>query len=140
MDGHAEAIEADFQRYYQTHIGLLGSEELTWRRFKTLLFRLPRESLFMQETLGEAARWGSQEHLQATTVDLLAMLNHNLVQSHSKRRLKPPKPIRRPGDVDKAHAGEKKLTGKAIPLDQLKALTERWRGTPPEDGEEVPDG
>lgn len=100
IDKYAEAIEADFQRFYGLHIGLIGTEELTYGRFRTLLFALPRESLFMQETLGEPARWSTTDYLLANVLDAVSMAVHALQSRWRRKGSKAPrwKPFPRPGD------------------------------------------
>lgn len=129
MDEHAEAIEADFQRYYQTHIGLLGTEQLTWRRFKVLLFRLPRESQYMQTLLGERGRWSTDNHLQATLIDSVNLLRVTYVNAHSKKKAKF-ESLPRPG-VDRT-TGDVYGRGGGVTPDEMSARLAR--------PEEVTDG
>jgi hypothetical protein len=108
---------------------MLGCECFTYRRFKVLLARLPQESEFVQAVGGEIVRWDRKDHRFADIIDLLVQLNHNYVQVHTpKRRLKVPKPMRRPGfEAKPSGRGERHFKGRAIPLAELKALTEKWR-------------
>jgi len=92
-----------------------------------LLAHLPRESSYVQAVVGDAALWSHTDHLIANVVDHLTWLNHNYVQAHSKKRLDKPKLMRRPGMPDPDVVGGKQYRGRARPLDELRALTEKWR-------------
>lgn len=91
---HAEAIEADFARYYGTHLARdLGTERLTYRRFGVLLRRLPRESNYVQEIGGPSLAWTHTEHLLAAVVNELRVLDWHYLSAHTpKNSAKPKKP------------------------------------------------
>lgn len=104
----------------------------------------------MLALVGESARWGATEHLLATVIDSLGVLNTNIVQSRSKHRIRPPKPIKRPGDTpkstDKVTAG--RITrgaevpgsrvlgrGKGIPIAEMRErMARKRRSAPAEEG------
>jgi hypothetical protein len=70
------------------HIGLIGTRELTWRRFSSLLTNLPVDSAFKVEfiadqesddnkTVGnDISRWTLTNQLLANMVDILALANY----------------------------------------------------------------
>jgi hypothetical protein len=91
-------IEADLLRWYRLDLQRdLGTPRLTWRRLRVLLGQLPRESGLVQRTGGDVVRWGSQEHLLASVVDELRILDWHYVSSHSRGRVPAPPLIPRPG-------------------------------------------
>lgn len=120
VDAHADAVEADLQRYYRTDLrdvwrpsgGLSG---LTWRRLRVLIDALPGESATKTETrdelsdaeladMSKAAKghgpWSRAEYLLAQVVDLLGWEIY--AQYHSQGGTpKAPEPLRRPGVVGK---------------------------------------
>lgn len=128
LDQHAEALEYDFLHLFGLDVNLLGCESFTYRRFKVLLGQLPADSKYMQRVGGDVLRWDRKDHRLADILDALVQINHNYVQAHTpKRRLKPPKPVRRPGVAEVPAGATRTFKGRAIPLDQLKQLAERWR-------------
>lgn len=91
-------IEADLLRWYRLDLQRdLGTPRLTWRRLRVLLGQLPRESGLVQRTGGDAVRWGAQEHLLASVVDELRIIDWHYVSSHSRKRVPSPPMIPRPG-------------------------------------------
>lgn len=83
-------IEADLLRWYQLDLQRdLGTDRLTWRRLRVLLGQLHRESGWVQRAGGDEVRWGVQEHLLASVVDELRILDWHYVGAHSGKR-KPP--------------------------------------------------
>lgn len=101
----------------------LGTDRLPYRRLGVLLAHLPRESAYVQAVAGPVALWGQTEHLLATIVDTIVQLNHNYVQAHSKKTLKPLKLMRRPG-VTPAEDDDKRQF-KSAPMSIVEF--ERWR-------------
>lgn len=73
----------------------LGSERLSWRRFGSLLARLPWDSELMRAIHGSVAEWSTSDHLLATVVDLLAWANY---QRSDPKKSQKPKPLPRPGE------------------------------------------
>lgn len=131
LERHQEAIEADFQETYGVHIGLLGTEALTYRRFGVLLSQLPVTSRTKRQIIGPAADWDNKDRRLADLVDSVQFLIWQHARSHWKGvSRKPPKPLRRPGDDGNAQrpgVSERKFKGVALPMSKLRALTERWR-------------
>jgi hypothetical protein len=81
---HGDNLEVDFARYYHLHLGLLGSGELTWRRFRNLVRGLPAESLYVRglpdhqrvsPTKPDIGRWPLTDQLLANLIDLTSLAN-----------------------------------------------------------------
>jgi hypothetical protein len=113
-----------------------------------LLRFLPRESVTVQEILGDEARWSDTEHLLALAVDSMRSLNW--LYSHGSRAFKgvpkkPPDPVRRPGDVSQVdgmtltrNVSEKtQVTAGSLTLADLDAAIARQTGTRSGIAEEV---
>lgn len=92
----------------------LGTERLSWRRLQVLLAHLPRESWTVREVNGEQARWGDQEHLLATIIDVLVQANWMFVSANSKQPPDMPKPLRRPGDPVNRIGGKRSYTMREV--------------------------
>lgn len=108
-------------------IGDLGTERLSYRRLRVLISHLPRESSYVQDTLGDLAQWGSIEHLLASVIDGLTMLNHNFVQSKSKQRLPKATFVQRPG-VPKRDEGGRRIKGSTHSMADMRAILNGERG------------
>lgn len=91
-------VEADLQRYYGLPLTDAYTGRLSWRRLLNLLTNLPPESALGRRRAGP---WGLVEQLLAATVDELRVSNWQRAQMGTKERIKPPKPIPRPGVEDK---------------------------------------
>jgi hypothetical protein len=115
---------------------------------------LPRESVTVQEIVGDEARWSDMEHLQAMTADSVAYLSwlfaSGTIAPSGKPVFKsvpkkPPKPIRRPGDIATAtgeigtvNRSEKTLIkAGSLTLDEMDAAIARQTGTRTGIAEEV---
>lgn len=96
-----------------------------------LLRALPRDSQVVGERLGEQARWGESEHLLADLVDLTQILLWQHASVHSKRRIKRPKPVKRPG---KDRPGEQRFGNARMSLAEARAYLDRFK---PEGGDNV---
>ena len=127
---HAEAIEADFARYYQVHVGKLGTEELTYRRFGVLLRQLPRESAFVQATAGDAARWSTDNYLAAHVIDAVNLLRVHLLQVKGAKPTPKFASFPRPGVKADGNA-ETKMYAK-FELGDLRKMIDRSRGGDPD--------
>lgn len=75
----------------------LGTDRLTWGRLQSLISQLPRESRTMRAVVGDSARWGEQEHLLATLIDVTAHLTYLFRAANFKGRPEMPDPLPRPG-------------------------------------------
>lgn len=64
----------------------------------------------------EDSAWGLTEHLLAAVVDVLQVANWQREQLHSKSKVKPPKPLPRPGVQDETvrHGGKSGLSNEQI--------------------------
>lgn len=71
---------------------------MSWRRLLNLIANLPPESALGRRRIGH---WGLVEQLLAATVDELRVANWQRAQMSTKERIKPPKPIVRPGVEEK---------------------------------------
>ena len=91
-------VEADLQRYYGLQLSAAFTGELSWRRLLNLVTNLPEESALSRRRVGP---WGLSEQLLAATVDELRVANWQRAQIGTKERIKPPKPIPRPGVDEK---------------------------------------
>lgn len=89
--------------------------------------QLPRESNFQQAIGGERARWGELEHLVASVIDAVSILEHRYLTKNFKN---PPKwkPWVRPGIEAVDPNTTRYRPKKAVPLSKLQALKARWRG------------
>lgn len=110
------------------HVGLLGTEELTYRRFRVLLFHLPRESLFMQATLGEPARWSVTDYLLAHVIDAVNRVVHILASVYRGKGPRPKFiPFPRPG----AEVKDKPLVlgrGKGMSVSEMREFLDSKKG------------
>jgi hypothetical protein len=82
---------------------------MTWRKLRVLIERLPAESATMTairrdnplpaegDVDPEAGRWSQSDMLLAALVDELRRSNYYLLMVNGAKRLKPPKPVPRPG-------------------------------------------
>lgn len=102
---HGDAVEYDLFHELGVDLLDLGTEGLTFGRLGRLIARLPRESWTSREVGGEQTRWGEQEHLLATAIDVLSHLTYLTRAAHFKGRVDPPKPLLRPGVKDPSHIG-----------------------------------
>ncbi|GHA49911.1 hypothetical protein GCM10010329_85110 [Streptomyces spiroverticillatus] len=99
LSEHGEAIEADFQRYYQTDIrdAFTPGTGLTWRRVRALLVSLPADSALARSMGGEDAIWTLETQLLAGIHDRLAEGNWQRGNAGAKSPSRRPSPIPRPG-------------------------------------------
>lgn len=75
----------------------VGSPELTWRRLRNLIGRLPRESELQVELHGPVPdRWTRTEYMLAALIDRITYLDWHFVSSRTKRRVPKPQPFPRP--------------------------------------------
>lgn len=87
-------VEADLLHHYGINLSDLFTGKLTWRRFTALVKQLPYDSAVYR---AERGPWGLTEQLLAALVDEGRVANWQRAQLHTKEKLKPPKPIERPG-------------------------------------------
>lgn len=100
MTEHAEAVEADLQRYYGVDLLDRYRGRLSSRRLRVLIQHLPRDAALVRALHGEEAEWGLTEHLLAAAVDHLAAGNWLFASAHTPENGDPPPrpdPIQRPG-------------------------------------------
>lgn len=91
-------VEADLQRFYGLQLVDAYTGRLSWRRLLNLVTNLPEDSALAHRRVGP---WGLTAQLLAATVDELRVANWQRAQMGTKERLKPPKPIARPGVEEK---------------------------------------
>ena len=75
----------------------------------------------MRRVVGDAARWGDQEHLLADLIDVLQVANW---QRAGKRNARRPKPVSRPGqksDGERFGATKRKFT-----VEQMADIQANW--------------
>ncbi len=105
---YADPLEADLARYYGTDLRDLWRGGLTYRRIGVLVRYLPADSALVaaladtvteQELprVGGQRRWTVDQHLLAAVVDGVAAVQWTVAQTHTKRQLRPPTPLQRPG-------------------------------------------
>lgn len=105
LDEHEDAVEYDLLHELGVDITDLGTERLSFGRLGRLINRLPRDSWTARAIGGEETRWGEQEHLLATLIDVTSHLTYLTRMAHFKGRAEQPKPLTRPGVKDPAHIG-----------------------------------
>lgn len=118
-------------RYFHVDLLDLGGPRLSFRRLVVLLRSLPRESLYVSARLGDRARWGETEHLLGDLVDLMQIFIWQHGSVHSKRRIKRPKQIKRPG-VDRP--GEQKFGNARMTLAEVRVYLDRFKPKGGDDG------
>lgn len=125
MEAHADALEYDLMT--MTGRTLSEYEQMGARGYGALAHfveRVPIDSELWREMHGDAEYprvWSSsikQAELLADVVDMLALVAHLTAQSHSKHRLKRPKPMQRPWVKD----GTRRIGRGAIPA----AKFDKW--------------
>lgn len=104
---HFEALEADFQRYYQIDLAsaLYGDRPLGARRFLALIKWLPAEAAVWRAT---STSWTVDNELAALNIEMLDSLRRMYIQAHTKKGTQPPKPV----EVPRPWNTEKKSTAK----------------------------
>ena len=107
---HGEAVEYDLLTM-GLRLADLGSRLLTWRDLLVIARNLPRTSALSRSINGEAADWGTSEHLLALIADHLAGANW---QRGGGRDMQP-HPVPRPG-VD---TGGRSIGSDPIPMSQF---------------------
>lgn len=116
-------MRADVQRFYGLNLDDVG-EAYSWRHLADLAACLPHESATIRE-LSPANLWGPQEYLLASIADSLRWLVWAKTRDGSRGR-NMPKPIPRPGDVNRSQGRFKDAV--ALPLDEVKRLLRLPRG------------
>lgn len=87
-------VEADLQHYYGIPLVDVFNGNVSWRRLMHLVKHLPHDAAVFRVERGP---WGLTEQLLAAAVDEARVANWQRAQLHTKEKLKPPKPIERPG-------------------------------------------
>jgi hypothetical protein len=95
---HTAEIEADMQRFYGIELTQAYDGRLSWRRLLNLIQQLPDDSALARKRVGP---WSMNSQLLAAAIDELRVANWQRAQMGSKERIKPPKPIPRPGVEEK---------------------------------------
>ncbi|GAA3136667.1 hypothetical protein GCM10010466_29350 [Planomonospora alba] len=99
MGEHSPAVEADLARFYGVDLVDLYRGRISLRKVYSLVSSLPYDSATHKAVLGEAAAWGSIEHLLAATVDELRVSNwlFQRVNFEQNPPTPAPEPLPRPG-------------------------------------------
>lgn len=125
LEEHGGAVEADFQRYYNTRLSDLFNGKLSWRRLKILIDNLPIDSQTTCSVYGDKALWGTKEELLAICADALIAANWQRGGGKGRR----PKPINRPYDDEekttKAKAALARAEAKAKSVERKDALSQK---------------
>jgi len=96
---------ADFREYYNLRL----SDVLEWDgslpvwEAAILALELPHTSRTMAMLQGGKEYWGwtLDRHLFASLLDAIQVDTFAFVQAHTKKKVKPPKPVQRPGDAER---------------------------------------
>jgi hypothetical protein len=121
VEEHFEALEADFQRFYQLDLRrcLWGAEAVGLRRLRSLIAGLPTESATKFKPPDPKA-WTRDQQLLALLAELVDYGNRNFIAAHTKKGSPQPKPIKipRPGKQEPQPVGPAaalmRLSGGAI--------------------------
>lgn len=101
LDEHGAAVYADLLRFYGVDIVGLVSDPPTVSpaQVLALISGLPAESKTVSLLRGveNAAGWDTNSYLLASVVDAVRENTHAVVQVNSKKKLKPPEPLKIPG-------------------------------------------
>lgn len=81
---------------------------LSMRRLWVLLKRLPP---YARIGADDTQRWSQESYLLAAVIDAVQNLTYVTTQVWSKSKVKPPKPIPRPGDRATSRPGTQQVTG-----------------------------
>lgn len=124
-EAHREALTYDLITRTNYQIEDVGGA-LSWGAFDAFIKNLGKESALARD-LGFSTGWESQTKTNAILADiydLLQVINRNIVQSNSKKKINEKiKPYPRPGTEKKP----RKVGSKALPLRDLKAWMNRKR-------------
>ena len=129
----AEAVEADFARYYHLDfMDLWPGTQITWRKMLMVVSspeplntvirnRMPEEVLM--ERAGDPAQspWSSLESLMAVLIDELRQFSWMYASKNSEKTVQRPEPIKRPGIKTAARR-------RAMPIAAAMAMDPRLRG------------
>lgn len=103
MNEFGEAILADFQSEYGINLVKEMEQGLSPAQIIVYIRQLPLESRTVALRRGDEEYWGwgVDRYLLAQLIDAVQMTTHAVVQSNSKKRVKAPKPVYRPGKKPK---------------------------------------
>jgi hypothetical protein len=103
FDEFGEAITADFQSVYGLNIVREIEQGMSPAQIIVLIRQLPLESRTVSARRGgdEFLGWGVDRYMFAQLLDAVQMTTHAVVQSNSKKKVKAPKPVYRPGKKPK---------------------------------------
>lgn len=113
---HGEALESDFQHYYQIDLLDVYRGDLSVRKTTVLALNLPAGAAVWQD-MGIDAAWTTQDHLTALIADSLQLANWQRGGGKGKQ----PKPIPRPEDA------KKKEDAKQATLDKARRFKEKQK-------------
>jgi len=103
LDEFGEAILADLQSYYGLNLVREMGQGLSPAQIIVLIRQLPLESRSVALRRGgeDFVGWGIDRYMFAQLIDAVQMTTHAVAQSNSKRKIKAPKPVYRPGKKPK---------------------------------------
>jgi hypothetical protein len=98
---HFEALESDFQRYYDISLGaaMHGPAALGARRLVSLATWLPPEAAIWRAT---STAWTTDHELQALTIEMLDSIRRLYMQAHVRKGTKLPQPVSIPRPWNRA--------------------------------------
>lgn len=104
MHEHPEEMFADFREYYGVRLSdvLRFDGSLPVWEAVVLAKQLPPTSRTMACLQGGIEYWGwtLDRHVMVSLLDAMQVQNYAFIQAHTKKTLKEPKPIERPGDAE----------------------------------------
>lgn len=103
FDEFGEAITADFQSEYGLNIVREIEQGMSPAQIIVLIRQLPLESRTVSARRGgdDFIGWGVDRYMTAQLIDAVQMTTHAVVQSNSKKKVRAPKPVYRPGKKPK---------------------------------------
>lgn len=102
-------LYADFQQYYGLDLAAL-LDAWEWRRADMLARGLPRESRTLR-SLDPRLEWGEAEYLLAAIADNIAFLRYESAASSGAKRVRKPKPVKRPGKRGRKRSQDRTVRG-----------------------------
>ncbi len=96
---HEGPLVADFRRFYGIRLfAVLGTDDLPWCEFRTLVEHLPADAVTVRREMGAKASWGVGEQLLAHVLHAVQVANW---QRSGPKAGRPPEPIGTPWQPSK---------------------------------------
>lgn len=106
---------ADFWRFYGVRLfAVLGTAELPWCEFATLVEHLPVDSALMRATGGAKVEWRVAEQLLARIAHLTELGLYQ--RADPKKRGKPPEPLPSPWDEEPERMSDAEKVARLLDL------------------------